>query len=634
MNRIGQHRSIPYLVIAISTTGGSACLLSIASLERLLGTVIFQVLFWSIALVCGSFIALVIAAANRRGLIGDTLVRRLAATLAPLTLLFAVVLPIGDRTPEICISLTLTAVAAVINQAYRRLFQERLALASLLSKPGRASAAIVLVCIILSIGYWVPYIDKSDFSDKCAFAYDDWQYHMLGVNLAKGHGFPKVGLMERFDEYRYKWIRGVSKQSRKRELTDAGKKGGVFSFYRAPVYPMYVGALYFLTDISPKRLKQSQLMMLVMIAGFLPFAGWLILKSTGFIAGFPAGFLFLEHTASTVPNRILTEPLMMVWIFFFVLWWALWKHRTSVATTVVFGVITAACFLTKGAFFFLPLIVLIYELILYKKGKLPGKIPAAFALTVGLAIGCWSAYATSNAECFVLMSTQADRVLLEVNNEFCLETGGWCRAGSKKGFYVREDIKDLPLPVKLVRFAWAYRGKMPGLLYKKLGAGFGSYTHFLMGLLLLLLLWLRRDCEPPDARTAYVKNGILISGYNVALSISAVLGLIYFHSDNLESNILGFPANPLIMLLAIIGVGVWSHLRRRKVTPKIPAAVLLLLSNFILIVLVVFGLPRYILPIYFLILLMYFYLAIETARWIGDSLEKLMAPSSADCRAE
>ena len=58
---------------------------------------------------------------------------------------------------------------------------------------------VVSIFLIYTVIFW----SMTEFDNKVPFRGDEMYFQSIAVNFARGHGFPKVGGIEKFDVYKF-----------------------------------------------------------------------------------------------------------------------------------------------------------------------------------------------------------------------------------------------------------------------------------------------------------------------------------------------------------------------------------------------------------------------------------------------
>ena len=445
---------------------------------------------------------------------------------------------------------------------------------------------------------------KYNYDDGAFLGGDEWEYQSMGVNYTTGHGFPICGNIEPFEKYKLtkskRWNNGPMTEQDwynyyYNQYTKEEPKG--YRFYRTPGYPFFIGVVYDVFGIYPKKVKQIQLLMLVFIAAFLPFVGFYYWKVPGALTAIPAGFLFLNQY-SNITVELMTESLIMFTIFVLVLAFLWHQKKQSILSAVVFGLLLGINVLIKGSLIYVPPLFCLY--FFYQAFKKKEKwLTAILIAVVGVCtILPWSMYATKKAGEKILLSTQGDRVMLHGNNELAYMSweelpeqqkqrygnnpnayipGSWNPVpdGDTAFFYNTAAIKDLPQKEKFSMFMKTHLDKIPDMVYYKLIAGFENFNYIKLGILLMIfeMMYLLTD-------TLY--GNILAKRKQFrwySLGVTILLAVIAFKIIPL-----------LVILFALYAV---SFFKDTLKDTSVTVPVFIMLLNFLILTASVFGYDRF-----------------------------------------
>ena len=305
----------------------------------------------------------------------------------------------------------------------------------------RLHIIVYIVCVIAGLVYmW-----QHTFSDTVALAGDEWEYQSIAVNMLHGHGFPVSGGYE--DSAVYK-LRYQPEGSGSQTWHDFYAGGRGYDFYRNPVYPLFISAVYSISGVSPEWLRRVQFLLLILAGSILPYLCCRMSLPRGMLIGVAAYivFLFLDHSYA---SDVMCEALIVVYTIVFVLAYIVLDHRQRLSHALAAGLMMGIGLLLKNCFLPLFLFIVAYELYLaFISKKTSDRNAIAQLLGIALCILPWSIYAnhqldkTNPGHPVVIITTQGDDVLLGSNNEFSAD-GHWHPEWSSRpeSFYNRPDIK-------------------------------------------------------------------------------------------------------------------------------------------------------------------------------------------------
>ena len=451
---------------------------------------------------------------------------------------------------------------------------------------------IFLFCMLSVFVYFFLYSKKAKenkqmfYDDTSLLGGDEWEYQSMGVNYATGHGFPVFGCVEPFEKY--KMTRAWSKDYYNyyyNEFTKAKED----HFYRTPGYPFFLGLVYKIYGVSPLKAKQLQLLMLVIIASFLPFIGYYYWKLPGFITSLISGILFMNEYY-TIVSDLMTESLIMFSIFLIVIAFMWHQHKKNILTSIVLGLLMAVALLVKGSLVYMPPLFFIYFLYQSFKKNESYLNTAVILLVCVFTILPWSKYASKKAGKQIVLSTQAEIVMPDGNNELTFESGGWNRLNPNDTnfFYNKAAIKDLPSNTKLKIFFEKYYDKIPIMIYNKIRFGFELVEKDKYG-------------KDVNKEFVYIKLSVLLLIFEL---LQLLINKIYSSVPSKEKQfkwlslaavvIMGiawFQIFPMLCLLATLFIISLLKGTLKDITIPVPAFIFLL--SIIGITIVIFGYARF-----------------------------------------
>ena len=254
-------------------------------------------------------------------------------------------------------------------------------------KNKRYRAILVLALIII---YYIIFSQKASFTDFTYFKEDCLIYQSIGVNFAKGHGIQKIGGIEKFKEYKFY----SDIPYRNFTVKHFYEIGGYDFFFMTPGYTLFLGIIYKIFGVSPLIAKYIQLLLLIIVAAFLPLIGYYFWKFSGFISGLIASPLYIAFNYN-ISEGIMTESLVIFFIFLIVISFIYFKSKKNLLSSVILGIILGLSVLVKGTLIFIPFLFFLYLLIKFYKAK-EKKILKSLLIIVTtfiLTILPWSIYA-------------------------------------------------------------------------------------------------------------------------------------------------------------------------------------------------------------------------------------------------
>lgn len=466
-----------------------------------------------------------------------------------------------------------------------------------------------ILFFVLVILYYCTFWSLSDITDTAFFGGDTWEYQSIAVNFAKGHGIQKFGGMEPFDTYKFE------KQNPMPDYFNyfsVDLAAGEDRFYRTPLYPLFLGIVYKTFGISPAIAKLIQLLMLVVVAAALPFIGKHYYGRVGFVAGIPAGVLYLSGN-----YKLCTEPLITLAVFFVLLAIIVYEARPQTFMAVILGVAMGLALLTKGSLIFIPILLCAYIFIITIRKRDPNAMKRLVLIIAStlFTILPWSLYASIRSGTIIILSTQGPRILLTYNNEFCAD-GRWHPEGmdKKESYYNNDGMEKAPAILKVVNFYWKNPRLFLQIMSSKLINGFWPFIYFWLFVIFVLIIEVCR-----------IGNNWVRAGPSKIVFFSTILAIIVlvcFFNQAIFTYL--FEIKRLRLILLLIGVFGWvTYLFiSGKLSVLIPTSFLVILGNFLLLILVSGALTRFVAPMDFIFALICCVSAVHLFWNIWEELSK------------
>jgi len=338
----------------------------------------------------------------------------------------------------------------------------------------RSRNLLFLLLIFLGFFYFYIGLKLIPFTDRVYFGGDSDDYQSLAVNFAAGHGIQRSGGLELFTTYKFEEFENPPAHFDTFMSTDR------INLYRTPAYPLFLGIIYRLFGISPYIAKVIQYLLLVIIASSLPLIGYHYWGKTGIIAGIPAGGLFLV-TNYDLAMKILTECLVAFAVFLFLCVFIFYEKRRSLFSGCLLGLSMGFSLLVKGSLIFIPILTILWIAILFIK-KRDIKI-LYHLLIIGVStiiiVLPWTIFASVNSGKLTILSTQGPFLLLDDNNELCID-GGWHNEwrDNKNSFYLNDGIEVNQAVRKVINFYWHNPKLFPRCMVQKLLKGYKYLPFF------------------------------------------------------------------------------------------------------------------------------------------------------------
>jgi 4-amino-4-deoxy-L-arabinose transferase-like glycosyltransferase len=448
---------------------------------------------------------------------------------------------------------------------------------------------VLAISTLITISYFQIFLHQADFSDTAFFGGDTWEYQSMAVNFAKGHGVQKFGGLESFTDYKFDREDPTISES-------FFKNKGVFNSYRTPLYSIFLGSIYKVFGISPRVAKKIQLVLLILISVSLPWIGFYYWNKSGLISGYIAGILHLIANHD-LAQQILAESLFAFLICLSIIAFIFYQKFKNRLSAAFLGIFVALALLTKGNLLFVPLFLVSYFVIAFYRTRQKRLLVdgSVYLLALVIVLGSWSAFASMKTKSFVFLSTQTEAVLLDCNNEFCLDGGWhpeWRGAKSETSFYANDQMEGSSSALRVINFYLNHSEIIPTIFYNKIVRGFNGFTFLLLAMISVILLAM-------DKRFFFLGRRPTLRFFFVApIFILTCCFLLISHFGLFKIPFL----IPGYITLGTVILFLYVHLQRKFKTDS-PFIFVIVLLNFLIMTLISFGEPRYIRVIDFLFIL-------------------------------
>lgn len=452
---------------------------------------------------------------------------------------------------------------------------------------------IVIFSSALIYMYYIVFSQLSNFSDTAYFGGDTWEYQSMAVNFSKGHGLQKFGGLEPFDQYKFDTSDSLL-------LSEFVKEAGSDNFYRTPIYPFFVGAIYKLVGISPSIVKHIQLLLLIIIASLLPWVGYYFWNKQGFASGLVAGAIFMVKYFDMAGN-LLTEPLITFSLFLILIAYIYFDYKKNIISSIILGAAMGTGLLVKGSLIFVPILFLLYLFFRAYQGQNRRHLihAALFISSLILTLAPWSTYASIKSGSFILLSTQGDILIKDSNNENTADGlwhPEWRKEIDQKEKYFYNNSNSGSIIFQVFKFYTKYPQLICTTVKNKLIQGFSSF-------LFLWIFWvvLFIECLSSLLTSRYkVSNNILVWHILTApLMIVFSFYFILYPTKQME-----FIADQFNwILLGTFSLFLMMIAQRKTLLLKMPAIFYIFIINFLILTIITYGSPRFIEVIDFIFIL-------------------------------
>lgn len=356
-----------------------------------------------------------------------------------------------------------------------------------------ACASMIVLTAVLAAVYYGTFSRVASFTGYADFGGDIWEYQSMAVNFAKGHGIARFGEVEDFSTYAFEtdpdalMARGVVAADREHFLR-AGENGGVVWFYRMPGYHLFLGIIYKIVGISPLIAKHVQLILLAIVAASLPWIGKHYWRTAGFWSGLIASPIVIASNHKFA-DFLYTESLIAFTAFLIVAAYTFFEVKRTLLWAIIVGFILGLGLLVKNSFVLIPPLLGFFLFLRWLWTRRASDLAhlSVIIVTVMFTIAPWSIYASTQSGRLVLLSTQAESILLDSHNEYVTD-GGWHREwrDNPQSFYHSDGLEGRSALLRVANFYRHHPALLPRLAWEKIIAGFRPFPFLLIGGVLVL----------------------------------------------------------------------------------------------------------------------------------------------------
>jgi len=226
---------------------------------------------------------------------------------------------------------------------------------------------ILLFCFVLLLVYVAIFSSISRRNDKIKISGDYPVYQITAVNLIKGQG---LDLQSFFDKYKFDNVIIDSVYYDDYYKENLSCENSRLSAWVPPAYPIFLSIVYKIFGVSPYIARYIQLLLLLIVAAFIPLWMFYYFRIQGFILGIVAGFIFIINFYP-IANEIMTEPLTIFFCFLLLFSIKYFELKMSNFSSVFFGVSLTCALLVKGVVVFFVSFYIILMIYRYFKRKNP-----------------------------------------------------------------------------------------------------------------------------------------------------------------------------------------------------------------------------------------------------------------------
>lgn len=462
---------------------------------------------------------------------------------------------------------------------------------------------------ILTVANWfalfVLFLTVSEYDDFVQGGGDHMEYQSIAVNLIEGHGFMVAGGILPYESYHFRTNNTQPYAVSEKDFTQ--KQGR--SFYRAPVYPLFVASVYAVFGVRPVMIKQIQLLLFCLGASLLIPIGFIVVGKSGAFSGAISSWLFVASFYE-ICGKLYAESLLTFIASVLLLLWILFLKKPRLLHAILLGLIIGVSILAKGIFYFCGLFMLLsLSVTLFRSysaqgGKLLVWIISA-VLLVTLPYLVWQNYVNETGSQWIFVSQDGETALLGGNNEFTID-GNWIHVDSKwTGFYSTLPYETSPI-IKVISYYQTFPSQLIPSLFCKLR------NALLRPAAVSLLVY------------ASILNLLFLLFKQTAIRSGLFIGFFIFCTLNLLSNNLlhyrFIDRTPFffIPLIGLFFIGLFFFFRREKES-LLYRGVLPFLFSLITITIVFYGHHRIVMPFYLASILLATYMLFALATQILHS---------------
>jgi hypothetical protein len=238
------------------------------------------------------------------------------------------------------------------------------------------------------------------------------------------------------------------------------------SFYRPPVYPLFLAGIYRVFGINPIIVKRIQLGLLCFGACLLIPIGFISASKTGLLAGLFSSWVFV-FSFYGICTDLYSEPLLTFIASFLMLSWLLVLKRQSIPTAIILGFMLGLSILSKGGFYVTVVLIIGHLIYRYYKHRDITRFRTFFftaftALLTVIPYVVWQNL-TSN---LVFISQDGPATLLGGNNEFTAD-GDWISLNDEPPGYYSTLPKNMSAVSKVLSYYTEFPERIiPNAYYK------------------------------------------------------------------------------------------------------------------------------------------------------------------------
>lgn len=434
----------------------------------------------------------------------------------------------------------------------------------------------LLLCCIFS--FFFLSAEREPFESRVVDSWDWYEYQTMAVNFARNGAINMGGLVFPYEEYKLGPEFSKNPNAERALRKKINSSPGIIE-KRAPVFPVIIGLIYrFFGEVNPALIRYLFFASKPVLAGFLPLLAYWYWGRRGLITGSIAGAIYLafifEHPRN---NGFDSEQFTLIWIHLFLLFIEFWKQKQTMLRTAVLGFMGGFSVLVKYILVFLPVFSL--GIFLRHSDQEPNRRKCyLFLLSLMIPIVAWSAYRMHSGigDANFLRSSASELMDQTVTERFIKKPQAEKRGSDS--IYFRDDMLSRPLITRWFAHFSQSAIRLPSDLKDKWRTSFSFEGEifiiiFLMGYIAESVLALRKKWR--------------------AYRIPLCFGCAFF---SILTTLNGYPISQVLCYVSFVLLLV-RQMTAGSPESIFPLPLFALFFNYLIIVHVLYGIPRFFLPL-------------------------------------
>ena len=276
--------------------------------------------------------------------------------------------------------------------------------------PQVTNKKVFMICVVLLLLYTIIFSMVVNFNDTVEVSGDYTVYQTEAVNFIKGKKLNGQTLSEK---YKYNTSNIDSVMYYKEIINFQNNDIN----WVPPAYPVFLSIIYKIFGVSPLIARYIQLLLLLIVASFLPLLLFFLWGEKGFIMGFISGLVFVIKYYN-LADEIMTEPLMLFFCFLLLCSVTFFEKRNSNLSAIILGVIIAIALLVKGVIVFFILLYFVSLFYRYLKNKNKSYLRKIILVGIALFISLtpWLVYSNINGGIIQRLNVSKTELLDDKNH--------------------------------------------------------------------------------------------------------------------------------------------------------------------------------------------------------------------------